>query len=370
MIISFVRFNRVSLLILCVIFLCFLFANVCQPMFMDDFWRSNIDAFYNGTIFANLKHDYFCWTGRLSAQLPVYFFFNKDYPSLIYLLDIINALAMTSLIIFLFKSITKGQDKIPGKEFIVYLGIFMSYFMISGFIAHSMWKTVGIQYLWGLTLLIIFYYYCFVEQKEIKILSFIIGVIIGLYNVAFSMVIFILFLCYIVHQLLQKQKINKNTFFFFIPFVISTVILITAPGNYVRESNMINGQSLFLYLITHIVSFIGIFFSSWELSLPFILSIILTSIYEENIKTKVLTLVALILVSCSMLLIMFGLALRVEMIYMTVYFYIACKYLFNSNIYDVLKRVYILFSIIVLIFFGLLLSSYLQVGLYNGTVEI
>ena len=63
---------------------------------------------------------------------------------------------------------------------------------------------------------------------------------------------------------------------------------------------------------------------------------------------------------------MYGLVVRVEMIYMLIYFYIICKYFFESRLGLFLcDKYYLLFLIISFAIVVVLLFIYLIVGFYN-----
>ncbi|MEY8701855.1 DUF6056 family protein, partial [Francisella philomiragia] len=212
--------TRYQIIIYLLIFFYFLIINFCQPLQMDDLWRSNVNALHDGTVWSHIKSDYFYWTGRVSAQLPVYLLFNKSYPSLVYVIDIINALALTVLVIYLYKSIVKNQQSVLSRKFVVYACLFMGYFIENTFLGNAMWKTIGIQYLWGISLVVWGFYFLFVENKHSRILSIILGIFLGLYNEAFFMVIFTICFYYVIHQIVKKDKLNRNTLYFFIPFIV------------------------------------------------------------------------------------------------------------------------------------------------------
>ncbi|AXA33581.1 DUF6056 family protein [Francisella adeliensis] len=347
------------------IFCIFLFINFCQPLVMDDFWRSNINALYNSTILINLYHDYFHWTGRMSAQIPVYLFFNKSYPFSIALINFINAFAMTSLIIYLYKNTIKDKYNVCSKSFIIYLSLFLLYFFNSRFIATATWKTAGIQYLWGLSLLVYIFNKLYIKNISQRFASVIYGIILGCYNEAFFMVIFTIIFYYIIFEITSRKKLNINTLFFFIPFIVSGILLIIAPGSYVRTGGILDGQTLFSYLISHFIDFIILFTTKLELSVPFLLSIILTLIYEKDTKSKVFICLGLTSISFTMFFIMFGLSTRVEMIYMVVYFYICCKYFLNIRLINHLKYLYLLCLAIVAFYSYQLFSAYLEMGIDN-----
>lgn len=356
--------NKLRITILLIFFI-FVFINFCQPLIMDDFWRSNINALHDGTIFPNLYHDYFYWTGRISAQTPIYIFFNKSYPFLLIPLNLINAFAMTTLLLCLYNSAVKFKHNIYSKNFIIYLSLFILFSFKSGFIASGMWKTTGIQYLWGLSLLIYIYQNLFIQNKEQKTISILSGVILGCYNEAFLLVIFTIIFYYIIFTVITRNKLNSNTLYFFIPFIIAGIFMVCAPGNYLRTNGMIDGEPLFSYLISHFADFIVYFVTKPELSLAFLFSITLTLIYEKNTKVKIFTCLGLISISLTMFLIMFGLSTRVEMIYMVVYFYIFCKYFLNIELINRLRYLYLIFVALLAFYTYKLLSAYYDAGLNN-----
>ena len=137
------------------------------------------------TVCSHVYNDYFYWIGRVSAQIQVYLLFNRSYPCLIYLIDLINAFAMTVLIVYLYKSVIKNHENILSKKFIVYISLFIMYFSITGFIKSAIWKTAGIQYLWGMSLLVYMFYTLYVRDNFSPIKSILLAIIIGLYNEAF-----------------------------------------------------------------------------------------------------------------------------------------------------------------------------------------
>lgn len=73
-------------------------------------------------------NDYFYWTGRISAQIQIYLLLNRSYPCLIYLIDLINAFAMTVLIVYLYKSIIKNRESILSKNLLYIYLYFIMYF--------------------------------------------------------------------------------------------------------------------------------------------------------------------------------------------------------------------------------------------------
>ncbi|MDE4978347.1 hypothetical protein NAI52_12045, partial [Francisella tularensis subsp. holarctica] len=63
------------------------------------------------------------------------------------------------------------------------------------------------------------------------ILSFITVLVIVLYNESIFLVCFSIIFSYIIYQLIQLQRINKNIYFFLVPFILGGIVMFSAPGS-------------------------------------------------------------------------------------------------------------------------------------------
>ena len=121
----------------------------------------------------------------------------------------------------------------------VYLLFFIFY--QTGFIANVVWKTTAVQYFLGITLLTLFYYLSIIKKQTICF-SLFVGFFIGLYDEIFMGVAIILSLAYFLDKKVSRETINKNILYFFVACTLGGVILILAPGNYVRLDTISSGR--------------------------------------------------------------------------------------------------------------------------------
>ena len=123
--------------------------------------------------------------------------------------------------------------------------IFLHY---TGFLRNAIWKTGGVQYLWGIVLILWFVQreYFRTDNRQNLILSLFLGFFIGLYNEIFFILIlmsFIFLFCYhYIVTFVHPFIFRKNILFFIFGNLIGGIILIAAPGNYARKAFMDAGM--------------------------------------------------------------------------------------------------------------------------------
>jgi hypothetical protein len=190
-------------------------------------------------------------------------------------------------------------------------------------------KTIGIQYLWGVALLTYFYYKCFTKKDFSPILSIVTGLIIGMYNEALSFICFSMFFSYIAHQIIVKERVNRNCIFFLTPFLLGSIIMFTAPGSYaiVEVRNYMSPLQL---LISDFWNYAMMIFTASELSPLFLISIICVSLLEKSRVTKIMMILCLIMTWISIWPISFQFGRRVSMLYMLTYFSVIAYYIANK----------------------------------------
>lgn len=232
-------------------------------------------------------------------------------------------------------------------------------------------KTIALQYFWGIALLSYFYYKCFTKENFAPLLSFMTGLVIGLYNEAIFLVCFSIIFSYITYQVIQHRTINKNVYFFLIPFILGGIVMFSAPGSYhITETRL--DDTPFQLLIKNFWKYIFMVFTEFELSPLFILAILSVIKFENNRLKKIMTILCLFLVWLTIYPICFQFTRRVALIYMFFYFSIISYYIYNypSKINKFLTKNYKIFCFAGLVIVGLFLYifgkyHYYEVARFN-----
>ncbi|AVC43965.1 hypothetical protein B4919_03805 [Francisella tularensis subsp. novicida] len=353
--------NLIKLFTIAVLFVYFLIINIMQPLIADDFPRANIDALYNHTIISNLFYDYLNWTGRITAQLPVYIFLNKSMHFMVYFFDIINAFAICFFIFIFFKIITKDKESIISKSFLVYFVLLLTFSFWSAALGNILWKTLAMQYFWGICIGIYFYYRSFIKNKKSKLLGIFVGVFIGLYNEVYFAISFVICICYLFDCVKEKNNINNDIYFFLIPLLIAGVILLYAPGSYVRLHNVgnLSGQNNIIIILA--LNTFKVFVQQIFLTVVFTLSLIFVYIDTKRSHSNVdwWKIFYLVLIYFTVIPASISFAQRVCLPYYIVYGYVVFSILLNrQTIFIEFMNMHIYKLFLILLFHLLFLGGF------------
>lgn len=340
------KISRTNVIIAILIIAFFFVINYLQPLRADDFGRAYTDALDKGFIIylRGIASNYIHWTGRISAQALIYLFLSKKYIHLsIFLINIINSICFYLFLLYSYKIVRiKTKVELFSKDFLIYIFFFIFLFYQTGFIANVVWKTAAVQYFWGITLLAIFYYISVVKNKQNIWFSLFTGFFIGLYNEIFVGVAIILCLAYFLNQKLSQKQINKNILYFFIACVVGGIILIAAPGNYVRLNTMSTGEHIsilnqLINLVTQIVTKPG------DTLIPMLMLLIsLVLIFTNKNITRKASFIYGVAIASSIFVLTpvaksYDLNQRVLLIYDAVFFIIMMQQFYNHSTSFVLK---------------------------------
>lgn len=241
----------------------FIVINYFQPLIVDDLCRGAIAALYNHSIIEHIIGDYYHWTGRVTAELLAYFFFNHPYQYILsFCFNILNSLILVIFLNNVFEITTKTKtEKITLKTYLFFIAFFLYYLIITDFLKNAIWKTVGLQYFWGICLLSLLYKDQFVVPKpKLKnpFILFLCGLFIGLYHEIFFACITLLIAFYLLYNFAKKMAFNTQVITFVLGNIIGGIILVIAPGNYERQKSItphyISWQEKFSMLINSILS--------------------------------------------------------------------------------------------------------------------
>ncbi|MBK2297021.1 DUF6056 family protein [Francisella philomiragia] len=340
------KISRTNAIIAIFIIAFFFVINYLQPLRADDFGRAYTDALDKGFIIylRGIASNYIHWTGRISAQALIYLFLSKKYIHLsVFMINIINSICFYLFVLYSYKIVRlKTKVELFSKDFLIYIFFFIFLFYQTGFIANVVWKTAAVQYFWGITLLTIFYYISVVKNKQNIWFSLFTGFFIGLYNEIFVGVAIILCLAYFLNQKLSQAEIAKNILYFFIACAVGGIILIAAPGNYVRLNTMSAGEHIsilnqLMNLVTQIVTKPG------DTLIPMLMLLIsLVLIFtNKNITRKASFMYGVAIASSIFVLTpvakSYDLNQRVLLIYDAVFFIILMQQFYNHSTSFILK---------------------------------
>ncbi|QWU98864.1 DUF6056 family protein [Francisella salimarina] len=340
------KISRTNVIIAILIIAFFFVINYLQPLRADDFGRAYTDALDKGFIIylRGIASNYIHWTGRISAQALIYLFLSKKYIHLsVFMINMINSICFYLFVLYSYKIVRfKTKIELFSKDFLIYFFFFIFLFYQTGFIANVIWKTAAVQYFWGITLLAIFYYISVVKNKQNIWFSLFTGFFIGLYNEIFVGVAIILCLAYFLNQKLSQNQINKNILYFFIACVVGGIILIAAPGNYVRLNTMSAGEHIsvlnqLINLVTQIVT------RPWDTLVPMLmlLTFLVLIFTNKNITRKASFIYGVAIASSIFVLTpvakSYDLNQRVLLIYDAVFFIIMMQQFYNHSTSFILK---------------------------------
>ncbi|QEO57367.1 DUF6056 family protein [Francisella marina] len=340
------KISRTNVIIAILIIAFFFVINYLQPLRADDFGRAYTDALDKGFIIylRGIASNYIHWTGRISAQALIYLFLSKKYIHLsVFMINIINSICFYLFVLYSYKIVRfKTKVELFSKDFLIYIFFFIFLFYQTGFIANVVWKTAAVQYFWGITLLAIFYYISVVKNKQNIWFSLFTGFFIGLYNEIFVGVAIILCLAYFLNQKLSQNQINKNILYFFIACVVGGIILIAAPGNYVRLNTMSTGEHF--SILNQLINFVTqIVTKPGDTLIPMLMLLIfLVLIFTNKNITRKASFIYGVAIASSIFVLTpvtksYDLNQRVLLIYDAVFFIIMMQQFYNHSTSFILK---------------------------------
>ncbi|MCL2186379.1 MAG: DUF6056 family protein [Treponema sp.] len=267
------KYNRLLIAFCACIILLFFLLNVYTPLIADDYsYSSGINTVSD--IFISQYHHYFYWGGRNVAHFFVQFWLlaGKAY------FNIANTIVYCFFILLVQFHVYGTLKKNPF-FFIIFNIIF--WFSIPAWGQNILWLTGSCNYLWTTTIILFFLVpyrkkYDNVDFKMNKIFSvlfIIVGVFAGWCNENSGAAILFFLLSYFVFKIINKDKFSLFEVSGFLGFLIGYILLIAAPGNYVRleiirpmNSNPYD-FSIPLVLINKFISITGMMFKYFQ---PFI----------------------------------------------------------------------------------------------------
>jgi len=247
-----------------IFFLVILWWNYCQPLTADDYSYAFTNSLSRGNLIHDITNRYLTWSGRISADFLVLLLLNQQ--TLNFMLPLVNALSALAVVFILhyLTIILYGrQYKLSNASLVS--AIYIIFFVASATYAQNfMWKTVAIQYGWGMALvlgLIVNHYlpscpkysvantYIMRGGYFLSLLFYAIsGVFIGLYNEIYVAFIIAFFTsCMLVSwqfKLSFNWLRNWRLWIFLLALTIAGIVSICAPGNFIRRATYFANSSV------------------------------------------------------------------------------------------------------------------------------
>ena len=226
-----------KILILCGIFISIFILNVLTPLIADDYSYSfgkngkRITNLFD--IIINQINHYFSWGGRSVAHTIAQIFLM--FPKWIF--NIFNSLVYVAFIYLIYLHVKDDKEE---KPLIILLIHFAIWFLIPTFGQTVLWLTGSCNYLWTMTIMLAFLY---LVRKDVKtpsifknITILLFGIIAGWTNENTSFGLITAIIGLMILNKSKHQKISNFCKCALIGNIIGFIILIVAPGNFIRET--------------------------------------------------------------------------------------------------------------------------------------
>ena len=236
-------------IILFMIFISMLALNFLTPLIADDY---SYALTYNHTKLKNVidiinyqANHYMVWGGRTVAHSIAQLFLMLPK----HIFSVFNSIIYIVLIDLIYK-IIKGKEK-EDKPYLL-LGIhFILYFLTPVFGQTCIWLVGSCNYIWT-TSIILFLVYQFKNNSDKKdsvlriILMLLLGVLAGWTNENTSFGLIVVLISSLVINKLNKEKISKWKISGLTGSILGFIIMIGAPGNYVRSERFVDNDFILI----------------------------------------------------------------------------------------------------------------------------
>lgn len=287
--------NNIFYIFLSIIFLIIFYLNHKTPLIGDDFVYSFLyqtsDRLSSITdIFESQYHHYFTWGGRSVVHFIGQLLLLTDS---VVIIDIINSIAFTCYIYVMHKHIVGHNKSSIG---ILSISFFLTWLLQPTFAETTLWITGSANYLWGSLIILLFLLpYRLHREGERKsgirnvvtiIAMFICGIIAGWTNENTAAAMIVSIILFLVYYKYKEYSIPFWAYSGLVGAIIGYVVMISAPGNFVRAEGTSISPFLVVYralTATHnFINYLGI------LNLGIIILPLLPSKYKSYSMTRVI----------------------------------------------------------------------------------
>ena len=269
------------------IFILMIILNFLTPLIADDYsYSASIDGGVITSFFDIIKNQfdhYMTWGGRSVAHTIAQIFLillNKN------IFNVINAFMFTALVGLVYKNSIGTSERKP--ILIPIIGLLMWYF-VPVFGQTSIWLIGSCNYLWTATF-VMFNIYLFRNEKMKNnvvniILMFLLGILAGWSNENTGFGCISVLVMFMIVKKFKKEKIHKHQISSLLGTILGYVIMLVAPGNYVRNEYFYDGSSFIIRYLKHFMSCTSVLYN-YVMPLVIIAIVALAIILYKKMKLK------------------------------------------------------------------------------------
>ena len=282
-------------IIIALSFFLILVLNCYTPLIADDFNYSyglndkRLDSVID--IFNYQKHHYMTWTGRTVVHCIAQFFLM--YPKWIF--NIFNSLIYILFIYLIYKhAVGKKNECRPSMLLIIQLCL---WFSLPVFGQDILWLVGSCNYLWGLTIVLLFllvYRVYLDEEKKLPLVKtiflslfmFLFGIITGWTNENTVAALLAMLVMFAIYQFFMKKKLYMFQITGFIGTFIGFAIMILAPGNSVRSAKFTSNMSFIRTIYTRLLNYTDYLVNNFLHLIILFLTLAVVGYFYGNFKNK------------------------------------------------------------------------------------
>nr|MBP3258644.1 hypothetical protein [Bacilli bacterium] len=269
------------------IFVLMIILNFLTPLIADDYsYSASIDGGVISSFFDIIKNQfdhYMTWGGRSVAHTIAQIFLillNKN------IFNVINAFVFTALVGLIYKNSIGANEQRP--ILIPIIGLLMWYF-VPVFGQTSIWLIGSCNYLWTATFVMLNIY--LFRNEKIKnntiniILMFLLGVLAGWSNENTGFGCISVLVMFLIVKKFKKEKIHGHQISSLLGTILGYVVMLVAPGNYVRNEYFYDGSSFIVRYLKHFMSCTSVLYN-YVMPLIIIVIVALAIILYKEMKLK------------------------------------------------------------------------------------
>lgn len=222
--------------------------NILHPLFGDDWSYSLLPdghtkvKDFSDILYTQYEH-YFTWGGRTVVHIIDESLLLAGIP----IADLLNSLAYVAFTLIIYHIANQSNKVRPSLLLVINLLI---WFFEPAFGSTILWITGSANYLWG-TLIILCFLYPYTQQVLTPaskdsywrfVFFFFAGIVAGWTNENMSVALICMLAVFIAYFKVKQDRIPRWAITGIVGAIIGCILMIAAPGNYVRMANVLQQQ--------------------------------------------------------------------------------------------------------------------------------